>query len=145
MSTVKTEFATRPTLSAEQSRALVDAVTSGAKSAGIAVTIVVVDEAGVTKEMLRMDGAPLDTVRTAAKKAYAAASLGAPSDGFFKDLEGEPAAMYDFATREDLSLIGGGVPVLADGVVAGAIGVSGADTGDDDRNIAEAAIASAVG
>ena len=84
MSTVKTEFATRPTLSAEQPRALVDAVTSGAKSAGIAVTIVVVDEAGVTKEMLRMDGAPLDTVRTAAKKAYAAASLGAPSDGFFE-------------------------------------------------------------
>jgi uncharacterized protein GlcG (DUF336 family) len=145
VSTVKTQFATRRTLSAEQSRALVDAAASGARSAGIAVTIVVVDEAGVTKEMLRMDGAPLDTVRTAANKAYAAASLGVPSDDFFKDVESEPAAMHEFCTRDDLSLIGGGVPVLADGDVAGAIGISGADTAEEDRRIAEAAIASAVG
>ena len=41
MSTVKSQFAVRRTLSAEQSRSLVDAAAAGARSAGIAVTIVV--------------------------------------------------------------------------------------------------------
>ena len=31
----------------------------------VPVTVVVVDESGVTKEMLRMDGAPLVSVQTA--------------------------------------------------------------------------------
>jgi uncharacterized protein GlcG (DUF336 family) len=34
----------------------------------------------------------------------------------------------------------GGLPVLADGAVAGAIGVAGAMTGAEDRHIAEAAV-----
>ena len=41
-----------------------------------------------------------------------------------------------------LALIAGGLPVLADGEVAGAIGVAGAMTAAEDRAIAEAALAS---
>lgn len=49
-----------------------------------------------------------------------------------------------FGARPGLALIAGGLPVLADGVVAGAIGVAGAMTAAEDRRIAEAA-ARAVG
>jgi uncharacterized protein GlcG (DUF336 family) len=51
------------------------------------------------------------------------------------------AAVASFAARPGMALIAGGLPLLADGQVAGAIGVAGAMTGADDRRIAEAAIA----
>jgi uncharacterized protein GlcG (DUF336 family) len=44
-----------------------------------------------------------------------------------------------------LALIAGGLPLIADGSVAGAIGVAGAMTGAEDRRIAEAAIARVTG
>jgi uncharacterized protein GlcG (DUF336 family) len=46
----------------------------------------------------------------------------------------------EFATRPGLALIAGGLPVLDDARVAGAIGVAGAMTGADDRRIAEVAV-----
>jgi uncharacterized protein GlcG (DUF336 family) len=44
-----------------------------------------------------------------------------------------------------LALIAGGLPIVVDGRVAGAIGVAGAMTGAEDRRIAELAIEKAVG
>jgi uncharacterized protein GlcG (DUF336 family) len=43
----------------------------------------------------------------------------------------------EFATRPGLALIAGGLPVVVDSKVAGAIGVAGAMTGTQDRRIAE--------
>jgi uncharacterized protein GlcG (DUF336 family) len=120
---------------------MVDAAVAEAESRSIAVTIVVVDESGVLKALLRMDGTPLDTLQTATNKAYAAASLGTPSDDWYAEIESESVAVMEFGSRPGIALIGGGVPVMADGAVAGAIGVSGADTAAEDRQIAEAAIA----
>jgi glc operon protein GlcG len=74
-------------------------------------------------------------------KAYAAAAIGMPPDDFFAAIESDPAAVASFANRPDLALIAGGLPVLADGEVAGAIGVAGAMTAAEDRAIAEAALA----
>lgn len=86
-----------------------------------------------------MDGAPLVSVQTALDKAYAAA-IGMPPDEFYAAIESDGAAVASFAGRPGLALIAGGLPVLADGRVAGAIGVAGAMTGGEDRRIAEAAV-----
>jgi glc operon protein GlcG len=145
MSGVKEPLATRPTLSAAASRLMVDAAVAEAESMSVPVTVVVVDESGVTKEMLRMDGAPLVSVQTAINKAYAAAATGMPPDDFYAAIESDGAAVAEFATRPGLALIAGGLPVIADGKVAGAIGVAGAMTGAEDRRIAEVAIANAIG
>lgn len=136
---------TRPTLSAEASRRMVDASVAEANSMSVPVTVVVVDESGVTKEMLRMDGAPLLSVQTAINKAFAAAAIGMPPDDFYAAIESDGAAVAEFATRPGLALIAGGLPVIADGRVAGAIGVAGAMTGAEDRRIAEVAVAKATG
>ena len=135
----------RPTLSARPSRQMVDAAVAEAQTMSVPVTVVVVDESGVTKEMLRMDGAPLVSVQTAINKAYAAAAIGMPPDDFYAAIESDGAAVAEFATRPGLALIAGGLPVIADGRVAGAIGVAGAMTGAEDRRIAEVAIANATG
>jgi uncharacterized protein GlcG (DUF336 family) len=50
----------------------------------------------------------------------------------------------EFATRPGLALIAGGLPVVLDSRVAGAIGVAGAMTGAQDRHIAEIAVAQAT-
>ena len=145
MSSAKRPLATRPTLSAVASRLMVDAATAAAKSMSVLVTVVVVDESGVTKEMLRMDGAPLVSVQTAINKAYAAAAIGMPPDDFYAAIESDGAAVAEFGTRPGLALIAGGLPVIVDGKVAGAIGVAGAMTGAEDRRIAEVAIAHGTG
>jgi glc operon protein GlcG len=145
MSGVREPLATRPTLSAAASRLMVDSVVAEAGSMSVPVTVVVVDESGVTKEMLRMDGAPLVSVQTAINKAYAATAIGMPPDDFYAAIESDGAAVAEFGTRPGLALIAGGLPVIADGKVAGAIGVAGAMTGAEDRRIAEVAIATAAG
>jgi glc operon protein GlcG len=145
MPTGSAASATRPTLLARQSRQMIDAAVVEAESMSVPVTVVVVDESGITKEMLRMDGAPLVSVQTAINKAYAAAAIGMPPDDFYAAIESDTAAVTEFGTRPGLALIAGGLPVIVDGVVAGGIGIAGAMTGAEDRRIAEVAIAAAGG
>ena len=95
---------TRPTLSAELSRRLVDAAVAAATAGGLRVTVVTVDESGVLREVLRMDGAPLVSLQTAMNKAYAAAAIGMPPDDFFSAIEADPAAVGSFANRPGLAL-----------------------------------------
>jgi uncharacterized protein GlcG (DUF336 family) len=135
----------RPTLPGTAARRLADAAVAEAASMAVPVTVVIVDESGVLKEMCRMDGAPLVSIQTAMNKAFAAAAIGMPPDEFYTAIESDAAAVASFAARPGLALIAGGLPVLADGQVAGAIGVAGAMTGADDRRIAEAAVAAAAG
>jgi glc operon protein GlcG len=133
----------RPTLTSEAAARGVERAVTTAESMNIDVTVVAVDESGVLKSMQRMDGAPLVSLDTARNKAYAAAAIGMPGDDFYAAIEADPAAVASFATRPGLALIAGGIPVIADGSVAGAIGVAGAMTGADDRRIAEVAAAAA--
>jgi glc operon protein GlcG len=138
-------WTTRPTLSSGLSRRLVDAAVTAATAGGLRVTVVTVDESGVLREVCRMDGAPLVSLQTAISKAYAAAAIGMPPDDFFAAIEMDSAAVASFANRPGLALIAGGLPVLAEGQVAGAIGVAGAMTAAEDRAVAEAALAGAAG
>lgn len=132
--------AVRATLPAAAARQMIDAAVSEATSISTPVTVVVVDESGVIKSMLRMDGAPLVSVQTAINKAYAATAIGILPDDFYKAIEADGAAVASFGTRPGLALIAGGMPVHSDGQVAGAIGVAGAMTGAEDRRIAEVAV-----
>lgn len=136
--------ATRPTLADGASRRMIDAAVSEAKELGVPVTVVTVDESGVLKGLERMDGAPLVSVQTAINKAYAAAAIGMPPDDFYAAIESDGAAVAEFATRPGLALIAGGLPVLTNGRVAGALGVAGAMTGEQDRLIAETALSKVV-
>lgn len=116
-----------------------------ATAAGLAITVVVVDAGSNLKALHRMDGAPLVSVQTAINKANAAASIGMPTDDFFTAIKNDPAAVASFASRPGLALIGGGLPVHADGKLLGGIGVAGALTAAEDRHIADQAVANLTG
>jgi glc operon protein GlcG len=134
----------RPTLPAALSRRLVDAAVLAATDLSVPVTVVIVDESGVLRELCRMDRAALVSVETATSKAYAAVAVGMPPDEFYGTIEADGAAVAWLASHPRLSLLGGGIPVIADGQVAGAIGVAGAMTGAEDRRIAETALERAL-
>lgn len=89
------------------------------------VSIAIVDEAGELLSFMRMDGARSHTIELAIKKAKVSAQVGVPS------------AVIHAAGRADITA--GGLPIMADGQCAGAIGVSGA-TVEDDVRIATAGI-----
>jgi glc operon protein GlcG len=130
----------RATVSRSEARQIIDTAVAEAESMSNAVTVAVVDESGVLKHFERMDGAALVSVQTAMSKAYAAAAIEMPTDEFFAAIESDAAAVASFAARPGLALIAGGLPLLVEGRIAGAVGVAGAMTGEEDRRIAEAAL-----
>jgi uncharacterized protein GlcG (DUF336 family) len=137
------EGETRPFLSDVGAGRALDGAMEAARSMGVPVTVVVVDDGGNLKAARRMDGAPLVSLQTAQNKAYAAASIGMPVDDFFEAIKADQAAVASFASRPGLALIAGGIPLTINGRVVGGLGVAGAMTGAEDRQIAEAG-ASAV-
>jgi uncharacterized protein GlcG (DUF336 family) len=130
----------RATVSAAEARQIINTAVAEADSMAVPVTVAVVDESGVLKLFERMDGAALVSVQTSMNKAYAAAAIGMPTDEFYGAIETDAAAVASFANRPGLALIAGGLPLLVEGQIAGAVGVAGAMTGAEDRRIAEAAL-----
>jgi uncharacterized protein GlcG (DUF336 family) len=64
------------------------------------VTVVIVDESGVLKELCRMDGAPLVSVQTAMSRAYAAAAIAMPPDEFYTAIEADYARSSESTSRQ---------------------------------------------
>jgi len=113
-----------------------------AKELGFLVAIAVVDEAGHLVACHRMDGALWITPEIARAKANAAAAFRASTD----DLEGRfGGARQLFANNvaalDNYQLIfgKGAVPLVSDGRIVGAVGVSGAVPPDNDHIIADTA------
>lgn len=122
-----------PTLTADDAERALSASREAARTAGVAVTIVLVDAAGALLAMRRMDGARAYTVDLATRKARTAAAIGVGTAVLATLYAGK-------APPADMMTMPGGVPVLSDKHTAGAIGVSGAAT-EVDEAIAAAGLA----
>lgn len=115
-----------------------------AKELGVNAAIVVVDAAGHLAGALRMDNALWVTPEIAQAKAVTAAAFRATT----AELEERWKARPLFATSvvglgPGRFLVGkGAVPIIEDGQVIGAVGVSGGIPADLDHQIAEAAVQS---
>jgi len=123
--TAPTTF-TRASITAAKAAAMIDACEAEAAVRGMAIVTVVVDESGLTKAMRRMDNAPLLAMGAAHKKAYTAVGFGMatgrPWHDFIKD---DPIPIHGAQSLTDFTLLGGGFPIVVNGVIVGAIGVSG--------------------
>jgi glc operon protein GlcG len=106
-----------------------------------AVTIAIVDDGGHLLHLQRLDGASALSSHIAPAKANTAA-LGRRESKSFEDIinGGRVAFMTVPAVA---GLLEGGVPILKDGVVIGAVGVSGVKSSED-AQIAKAGIAALV-
>ncbi|GAB3062334.1 hypothetical protein GCM10027053_25970 [Intrasporangium mesophilum] len=119
-------------------RATLDAALDRAAALEVPVNVAVTDPAGALLAFARMDGAALLSAGIAQDKAWTVAAFnGVATHDFFTLIEHEPALREGIVHRDRLVVFGGGVPVTVDGVLVGAVGVSGG-TAEQDREIAEA-------
>lgn len=116
----------RASITAELARALIAAAEAKATEIGLAITTVIVDESGVLKAMSRMDGAALVAEGASRKKALTAVGFGMPTGepwhNFIKD---DPILQTGAPQLDNFILLGGGIPIMVDGAMVGAIGISG--------------------
>ena len=102
------------------------------------VTIAIVDDGGHLLWLQRLDGAAPISAHIAPAKAQTAA-LGRRESKIYEDMIN--SGRYSFMSAPDLKgLLEGGVPVVKDGHVIGAVGVSGVKS-NEDAQIAKAGIA----
>ena len=119
-------------ITAESAQAVITACVAKATDRGGAFVVVVVDESGVVKASLRMDGAPLLSVQVATDKAYTAAGFGMPTDAWFDFVDGDAPLRLGATTGIDrLVVFGGGFPLKDGDQIVGAVGVSGGHWSDD--------------
>jgi uncharacterized protein GlcG (DUF336 family) len=129
---------TKPVLSAEDVKKVLAAAEAHALQNKWAVTIAVVDDGGHLLGMLRLDNAAPISAHIAPAKAKTAALGRRESRGYEEMINN---GRYSFLSAPLLEgMLEGGVPVVADGQVVGAVGVSGVKS-TEDVQIAQAGIA----
>lgn len=106
------------------------------KKTGFPSAIVIVGPNGETIYSEKMDGSNNSAVMAAEQKAKGAALYRRPSK-FFEDRVQQAPFVIQLA---GISVVGGGIPLVSNGHVVGAIGVSGAPTSASDSQAAQAGV-----
>jgi len=127
----------------ERARAAVDAGIAAAGERGIRVAVVVLDQTFTLAAAERIDGAFASTVAVAQAKAYTSVNFGQPTKAMAERVKPENKQALQ-AVVPAMMFVGGGVPIVIDGVVAGAVGVSGGSEADDHEFATAAAAAAAL-
>ena len=113
-------------ISIEACMAMFKAAQSKANEIGFKIALTIVDLGGNTKFFARMDGAPLMASDISRKKAVTAVGFGMATgqdwNNFVKD---DPILDKGAANITDFIMFGGGMPILVEGELVGAIGISG--------------------
>lgn len=103
--------------------------------------IAIVDDGGQLVYLERLDNTFAAGSRISTGKARTAALFRKPTKAFEDSINKGRTAM---AALDDFTPLQGGVPLIADGQLVGAVGVSGAASADQDSAIAEAAAQAAA-
>ena len=112
-----------------------------AASLGIAYNIAVVDAGGHLMAFLRQDGALIGSIDLAIDKAVTARIFDKKTADLARlSQSGMPLFGIQESNAGKVVIFGGGVPVIVDGDIVGAVGAS-AGTVEQDIEVAEAAIA----
>jgi uncharacterized protein GlcG (DUF336 family) len=131
----------RSFLSDGAAKSVLSAVEAKAVDMGVPVVAAVVDDAGILKAFLRMDGTPLGAMQWAIDKAVTAASFRTPTHILDQAMTAATAsALASFMAQPHVTLAPGGLPLAVDGTVVGALGASGGSP-QQDQMIAEAGVA----
>jgi uncharacterized protein GlcG (DUF336 family) len=127
-------------LTPETAGKAVRAAVDECRKRGYQVTAAVVDRGGVAQALLRDRFAGPHTVSTAINKGWTAISFRTDTLEFAKTTSGasESAGIRHLP---NVVAVGGGVNIQAAGATVGAIGVSGAPSGEADDSCAKAGIA----
>jgi uncharacterized protein GlcG (DUF336 family) len=127
-------------LSIDGAMKLLNAAMAKAAEMKVPECICIVDAGGHLLAYARMDGAFTLSYDSALMKALTAASYGAPTGNIAAGIDLKLA----IATQGKRVNLPGGLPIVIDGHLVGAIGI-GSGTGEEDRIVANAALAALPG
>lgn len=137
---------TRRVVTLESAKVAIAAAVAEARRVGApGAAVAVVDEGGHVISVERLDGTFAAAWRISIGKARTSAVFGKPTSFFEKVIKDGRTPML---ALEDFTPLQGGVPIMVDGQVIGAIGVSGAASAQQDEELAmvgAAAVVAAIG
>jgi len=123
---------------------VLEAAKKKATAMGLKMNIAIVDDGGHLLSFARMDGARPASGTTALTKAVSAATFRQETGAF--PAKGEPDLLLSLglqhaalASGGKVTTLKGGVPIVVDGQIVGAIGIGGG-SGDQDVEVAKAGI-----
>lgn len=131
----RAEFSTIevPALTYDLARLASEAVAAAATQRGVAPVAAVVDAYGELVHLWRPDAAQIASVNVSIDKARTAAIYRRPSKDFEEQASGGRPSALHLARAVPLQ---GGMPIVHDGTVIGAVGVSGASSAPEDQELA---------
>jgi len=123
---------TIPTIDYAEAKQAVDLIVERALQTQKAVVVAVADCRGELIAFARMNAAPVSSVVIAMNKAWTAARAGKPTQEIGESVR-HPEKGHDISYYGDPRFVGwgGGIPVLKNGEVAGAVAVSGLSSHED--------------
>jgi glc operon protein GlcG len=130
-----------PTLTLEGARIAIDAAAAKARADGAGGAIAVVDQGGNLIALDRLNGTFAAGANISIGKARTAALFQKPTRVFEEIIRSGRTPMI---ALDDFTPLKGGVPIVIDGRVVGAVGVSGASSADHDDELAVAAAEAVV-
>jgi glc operon protein GlcG len=119
-----------PPISLAVARKVMDAAEAEASANGWAMVIAVVDSTGHLVALSKMDHAQFGSIAIAQAKARTAVNFKRPSK-VFEDAVAAGGLGLRLLSTHDLCPLEGGIPLLGNGRIIGAVGVSGAQSGQD--------------
>ena len=127
-----------PALTYAGARMAAEAAAEEAARRGVSPVVSAVDAGGALMYLVRPDFAQVASVEVTTDKARTAAIYRRPSKDFEDQASGGRPSALHLARAVPLQ---GGIPILYDGHVIGAVGVSGATSADEDNELAQIAAA----
>jgi uncharacterized protein GlcG (DUF336 family) len=128
-----------PPVTQGQAMKIAVATQAKAKELGQRVVITIVGPAGDLIYFTKMDGAQYGSIAVSQQKAKTATLFRRPTK-VFEELMGKGGPSMTLMTLPNVIASAGGLPILIDGKIVGAIGVSGSPMGSIDEQAALAGL-----
>jgi uncharacterized protein GlcG (DUF336 family) len=125
-----------PRLTLEAAGKIAHGAVDACRKEGIQIGVTVVDRSGDPMVFLRDTLAPRVTIEISKQKAYTAVNFNAP----LSTMENRFTKPFAVGKVDGLVFSAGGIPIEAAGNIVGAVGVSGAATGEQDEACAREGI-----
>jgi uncharacterized protein GlcG (DUF336 family) len=127
-----------PPITLEQAKKVMAGAEAEAKKNNWGMAIMILDSGGSLVMMQRLDGTQLGSIDVARDKAWSAVAFRRPTK-VFEDLVSQGGPNLRLLRLTGASPIEGGIPIVVDGKIAGAVGVSGG-TAPQDGQVAKAGV-----
>ena len=135
----------KPKLTLNEAKVILEGSEAKAREIGVDMDVAVVDDGGHLLAFIRMDGARLTSIDVAINKAFTAACARRATHEYAAIAgAGGPAFGMHASNQGRFMIVGGGLPLFLDGMIAGGVGCSSGSPAQD-IEVAQAGIDKLLG